>query len=256
MRRQTADVIMRWCYSLPMKKQTNQQLHPSFPHRPPPSSAGSPSALISVIGRITSVSWMPPARLSARPHCPTPGPPWPSCLRIFPAPPWLWKLARTARGSAVISPDSVPRLFVANPRKLHAISRNERKCDRRDAQMLARLARADVALLQPDAVKHEPSGLLGDAQSAGKLARTDSVFGVHNHPESGKPFTSKPRALSSKIVPALTENCLPQSRHFQTLRVARKVALVELQQGQVRVAVVPADRNHELQRPVSAPQSI
>ena len=40
-------------------------------------------------------------------------------------------------------------VLVANPRKLHAISRNERKCDRRDAQMLARLARADVALLHP-----------------------------------------------------------------------------------------------------------
>jgi transposase len=40
-------------------------------------------------------------------------------------------------------------VLVANPRKLHAISRSERKCDRRDAQMLARLARADPALLHP-----------------------------------------------------------------------------------------------------------
>ncbi len=32
-------------------------------------------------------------------------------------------------------------MLVANPRKLHAISRHERKSDRRDAQMLARLAR-------------------------------------------------------------------------------------------------------------------
>ncbi len=31
------------------------------------------------------------------------------------------------------------KVLVANPRKLHAISRSERKCDRRDAQMLARL---------------------------------------------------------------------------------------------------------------------
>ena len=38
---------------------------------------------------------------------------------------------------------------MANPRKLHAITRHERKCDRRDAQMLARLARADAALLHP-----------------------------------------------------------------------------------------------------------
>jgi transposase len=40
-------------------------------------------------------------------------------------------------------------VLVANPRKLHAISRHERKCDQRDAQMLARLARVDPALLHP-----------------------------------------------------------------------------------------------------------
>jgi transposase len=40
-------------------------------------------------------------------------------------------------------------VLVANPRKLHAISRHERKSDRRDAQMLARLARVDPALLHP-----------------------------------------------------------------------------------------------------------
>src|ERR1035437_9137597 len=43
-------------------------------------------------------------------------------------------------------------VLVANPRKLHAISRNERKCDRRDAQMLARLARAEGAPRHP--IKH------------------------------------------------------------------------------------------------------
>ena len=40
-------------------------------------------------------------------------------------------------------------VLVANPRKLHAISRNERKCDRHDARLLARLARVDPALLHP-----------------------------------------------------------------------------------------------------------
>lgn len=53
--------------------------------------------------------------------------------------PWLSRYL-TAHGARVI---------VANPRKLHAISRHERKCDRRDAQMLARLARVDSALLHP-----------------------------------------------------------------------------------------------------------
>jgi transposase len=53
--------------------------------------------------------------------------------------PWLSRFL-TEQGAKVI---------VANPRKLHAISRHERKCDQRDAQMLARLARVDAALLHP-----------------------------------------------------------------------------------------------------------
>ena len=44
------------------------------------------------------------------------------------------------------------RAVVANPRKTRAIYENERKCDRRDAMMLARLARMDLTLLHP--VKH------------------------------------------------------------------------------------------------------
>src|ERR1035438_1870684 len=53
--------------------------------------------------------------------------------------PWISRYL-TGLGATVI---------VANPRKLHALSRHERKCDRRDAVMLARLARADAALLHP-----------------------------------------------------------------------------------------------------------
>ena len=44
------------------------------------------------------------------------------------------------------------RVLVANPRKLRAIYQNERKSDRRDAQMLARIGRLDPALLYP--VRH------------------------------------------------------------------------------------------------------
>lgn len=44
------------------------------------------------------------------------------------------------------------RVLVANPRKLRAIYQNERKSDRRDAQMLARIGRLDPALLSP--VRH------------------------------------------------------------------------------------------------------
>lgn len=41
------------------------------------------------------------------------------------------------------------RVLSANPRKVRAIYQNERKCDRRDAEMLARLARSDEKLLYP-----------------------------------------------------------------------------------------------------------
>ena len=41
------------------------------------------------------------------------------------------------------------RVLVANPRKVRAIYQNDRKCDRKDALMLAKLARADESLLCP-----------------------------------------------------------------------------------------------------------
>ncbi len=56
--------------------------------------------------------------------------------------PWVSRLL-TAQGHPVI---------VANARKLRAISQSQTKCDREDAQMLARLGRADPQLLSP--VRH------------------------------------------------------------------------------------------------------
>lgn len=41
------------------------------------------------------------------------------------------------------------KVLVANPRKVRAIYANVRKCDRKDAEMLARLARCDEKLLHP-----------------------------------------------------------------------------------------------------------
>jgi transposase len=49
------------------------------------------------------------------------------------------------------------RVLVANPRKVRAIFSNERKCDRVDAEMLARIARFDPQLLSP--VVHRSSEL-------------------------------------------------------------------------------------------------
>jgi transposase len=55
------------------------------------------------------------------------------------------------------------RVLVANPRKLRAIYQHERKSDRRDAQMLARIGRLDPALLYP--VRH------GSAEAQADLLR-------------------------------------------------------------------------------------
>lgn len=56
--------------------------------------------------------------------------------------PWISRLLKS-KGMEV---------FVANSRKLRAIYENERKCDQRDARMLAKIARLDCELLCP--VRH------------------------------------------------------------------------------------------------------
>lgn len=52
------------------------------------------------------------------------------------------------------------RVLVANPRKVRAIYQNDRKCDRRDAEMLARIARSDEKLLYP--VQHRSEEMQRD----------------------------------------------------------------------------------------------
>src|SRR5690606_21211267 len=52
------------------------------------------------------------------------------------------------------------RVLVANPRKVRAIYKNDRKSDRRDAEMLARIARTDESLLHP--VEHRSEEMQRD----------------------------------------------------------------------------------------------
>jgi transposase len=151
MRRQTADAMMRWCYSLPMK--TNITKTSPTPSVVPTSSAAVSSGftlgldlgdrqhhvcVLAAAGNIVREASLPNTR-----------PALAQLLADFPRAtvaleagthsPWISRYL-TEQGATVL---------VANPRKLHDISRNERKCDRRDAQMLARLARVDAALLHP-----------------------------------------------------------------------------------------------------------
>ena len=58
-------------------------------------------------------------------------------------------------------------MIVANPRKHRAIYQNERKSDRRDAMMLARLARMDPTLLRPlNMAARRPSRICSNSSCA------------------------------------------------------------------------------------------
>ena len=48
---------------------------------------------------------------------------------------------------------------------------------------------------EPDAVKHEPCGLLSDAESACDFIGTDAVLAVGNHPNSDKPLVERERGV-------------------------------------------------------------
>ena len=105
-------------------------------------------------------------------------------------------------------------VIVANPRKLHAISRHERKCDRRDAAMLARLARADVALLHPlqhgsAQAQHDLLGLkLRDALVRTRVGLINTVrFTLKS---LGYPVSNpSSEAFHKHIVSEVPADCLP-----------------------------------------------
>ena len=118
--------------------------------------------------------------------------------------PWISRYL-TGLGATVI---------VANPRKLHAISRHERKCDRRDAVMLARLARADTALLHPIAhgsaqAQHDLLGL--KLRDSLVRTRVNLINTVRFTLKSLGHAVSNPsaEAFHKNILTAVPADCLP-----------------------------------------------
>jgi transposase len=118
--------------------------------------------------------------------------------------PWISRYL-TGLGATVI---------VANPRKLHAISRHERKCDRRDAVMLARLARADAALLHPlqhgsAQAQHDLLGL--KLRDSLVRTRVNLINTVRFTLKSLGHAVSNPssEAFHKNIVTAVPADCLP-----------------------------------------------
>jgi transposase len=97
--------------------------------------------------------------------------------------------------------------IVANPRQVELIARSQRKTDKRDAELLARLGRADVSLLAP--VQHRSEQVQADlvlirARDVLVHARTKLVNHLRG---SVKPFGARlPRATPEGIVNRATEH--------------------------------------------------
>jgi transposase len=107
-------------------------------------------------------------------------------------------------------------VVVANARKVHAISSNERKSDTVDARLLARLGRVDVRLLQPVQVRPESLRLdmaLIRARAALVEARTSIVNSV--------------RGLS-KTAGHKLRSCSSASLHKQPIDASLEAALQPL----------------------------
>ena len=117
----------------------------------------------------------------------------------------------------------LPGAWSSNPRKLRAIYQNERKSDRRDAQMLARIGRLDPALLYP--VRHGTEEAQADLlriklrdslvrarvalinsvrftlKSLGYTVRNPSSERFHKVIEEGLPGVSSPDDCSQRCKP-------------------------------------------------------
>ena len=99
---------------------------------------------------------------------------------------------------------------------------------------------------EANAVKHEPSGFLGDAQSASEFAGTDSVFGVHNHPESGEPFV-KTECAVLKDGSGLDRELLPAIAAFPEAAGREETGICGLAFRANRFSVLPADGHHKIE---------
>jgi transposase len=130
------------------------------------------------------------------------------------------------------------KVIVANPRKLHAISRHERKCDRRDAAMLARLARADVALLHPLAhgtaqAQHDLLGL--KLRDSLVRTRVNLINTVRFTLKSLGHAVSNPSSESfhKNILTAVPADCLPVVRPVLTVLALLTEKIKTLERGLV-----------------------
>jgi len=118
--------------------------------------------------------------------------------------PWVSRLAQAA-GMEVI---------VANPRRVQLITRNERKNDRTDAELLARLGRVDPQLLSPvthRSVEHQADLALKRARDAAVASRTALINHVRGAIKSfgHRLPTCSPDSFHSRVLARLPVELAP-----------------------------------------------
>ncbi len=106
-------------------------------------------------------------------------------------------------------------VVVANPRKLKAISANERKSDRNDAQMLAKLLWADVSLLHPiqprseervlalSVLKARDAAVVGRARLINTVRAMAKSLGVRLQRGSAEGFVLREAEVPDELAPAV-----------------------------------------------------
>ena len=102
-------------------------------------------------------------------------------------------------------------VIVANPRKIRAISQNEKKCDDTDAEMLARLARVDPKLLCP--IQHrgkEAQADLSMIRSRDLLVRTRTGL-INNVRSTLKGFGLRPPRCTAAAFHHRIAEYIPQA---------------------------------------------
>lgn len=122
-------------------------------------------------------------------------------LEVGPHSPWISRLLANADHEVI----------VANPRKLRLIYENDRKCDRADAEYLARVGRLDPELLAP--VVHRSEDVQADlAVIRSRSALVDARTALVNHARSAvKAMGGRLPKCSTATFPEKVEEHVPEA---------------------------------------------
>lgn len=132
------------------------------------------------------------------------------------------------------------RVLVANPRKVRAIYQNDRKSDRRDAEMLARIARTDEELLHP--VEHVCEEMQRDLL---QIKLRDNLVRQRVDIISSVRFT-----LKSLGIPLPSPNSASFARHARRLLGAEHAGVLALIEPSLRVLDAMTEQIRQLEKAI------